>query len=75
VFSVDQLFQWQTNIGKFGKWFFRNHFSKNKHSQKEKHFLENQTKFFFDWKVFFVDRKVFPLTEKYFLLINFSNNK
>jgi hypothetical protein len=45
-----------------------NHFPENKHSQKEKHFPGNQTKFFFDWKVFSVNRKVFPLT-------NFSNNK
>jgi len=32
VFSVDQLFYWQTNTGKFGKWFPENHFSGNKHN-------------------------------------------
>ena len=32
VFSVDQLFYWQTNTGKFGKWFPENHFPGNKHS-------------------------------------------
>jgi hypothetical protein len=42
---------------------------------KKKNFLENQTKFFFDWKVFFVDRKVFLLTEKCFPLTNFFNDK
>jgi hypothetical protein len=59
-----------------------NHFPENKHSQKKKHFPENQTKFLFDWKVFFIDRKVFlltgkcfPLTGKCFLLTNFSNGK
>jgi hypothetical protein len=82
VFSVDQLFQWQTNTGKFGKWFPGNHFPENKHSQKGKHFPRNQTKFFFDWKVFSVDRKVFPLTRKCFPLTgkcfpltNFPNGK
>ena len=30
VFSVDQLFQWQTNTGKFGKWFPGNHFLEKK---------------------------------------------
>jgi hypothetical protein len=82
VFSVDQLFQWQTNTRKFGKWFPGNHFPENKHSQKGKHFPRNQTKFFFDWKVFSVDRKVFPLTRKCFPLTgkcfpltNFPNGK
>jgi hypothetical protein len=64
-------------------------FPKNKHSQKEKHFPGNQTKFFFDWKVFSVDQKVFSvdqkvfsltgkcfsLTGKCFSLTNFSNGK
>jgi hypothetical protein len=59
VFSVDQLFQWQTNTGKFGKWFPGNHFPENKHSQKGKHFPRNQTKFFFDCKVFPLTRKCF----------------
>jgi hypothetical protein len=59
-----------------------NGFPKNKHSQKEKHFPGNQTKFFFDWKVFSVDQKVFSLTGKCFSLTgkcfsltNFSNGK
>jgi hypothetical protein len=68
VFFVDQLFKWQTNTGKFGKWFPGNHFLENKHSQKGKHFPGNQTKFFFD-------RKVFPLTGKCFPLTNFPNGK
>jgi hypothetical protein len=38
-------------------------FPENKHSQKGKHFLGNQTKFFFDWKVFSVDRKVFSVDQ------------
>jgi hypothetical protein len=82
VFSVDQLFQWHTNTGKFGKWFPGNHFPENKHSQKGKYFPRNQTKFFFDRKVFSVDRKVFPLTRKCFPLTgkcfpltNFPNGK
>jgi hypothetical protein len=82
VFSVDQLFSWQTNTGKFGKWFPGNHFPENKQSQKGKHFPGNQTKFFFDWKVFSVDRKMFPLTRKCFPLTgkcfpltNFSSGK
>jgi len=36
VFSVDQLFYWQTNTGKFGKWFSGNHFPGNKHSLRGK---------------------------------------
>ena len=48
--------------------FPENTFRKHKHSQKEKHFPGNQTKFFFDWKVFSVDRKVFMLTGKCFSL-------
>jgi len=41
VFSVDQLFQWQTNTGKFGKWFLRNHFPVNmrNHFPVNKHSL------------------------------------
>jgi hypothetical protein len=39
--------------------FLETTFRKNKHSQKGKHFPENQAKFSFDQKVFFVDRKVF----------------
>ena len=89
MFSV-QIFQENTflktkpNFSLTGKCFPLTNFSNGKqtqgslesgHSQKEKHFSENQTKFFFVWKVFFVDRKVFLLTGKYFSLTNFSNDK
>jgi hypothetical protein len=53
---------------KVWKVFLENHFPENKHSQKEKYFSGNQTKFFFDWKVFSIDRKIFSLT-------NFFNGK
>jgi hypothetical protein len=40
----------------------------NKHILKGKHFLGNQAKFSFDWKVFSLARKCFSLT-------NFSKGK
>jgi len=67
VFFVDQLFKRQTNTGKFGKWFFKNHFLENKHNQKRKYFPKNQAKFFFVFRwsknVFYLS--IFLITKKY----------
>jgi len=79
IFQENTFLKTKPNFSLTGKCFPLINFSNGKqtheslesgfqHSQKEKRFPENQTKFFFDWKVFFVDWKVFPLT-------NFSNNK
>jgi hypothetical protein len=54
---------------KVWKVIFRKPLSGKQTQPKGKQFPENQTKFFFDWKVF-------PLTGKcFFPLINFSNGK
>jgi hypothetical protein len=89
VFSVDQLFYWQTNTGKFGKWFPENHFSENKHSQRENTFLKTKPNFSLTGKCFLLTGKCFPLigkcspltgkcsplTGKCFPLTNFPNGK
>jgi len=50
------------NFSQFSESVFRLNFSR-------KHFSENQTKFFFDWKIFFVDQFFLMTKTK-----NFKNN-